>query len=203
MSKQGDAKKDEAEISDATLKYPPGFTPVADDDIKSNSVDNLVREENASNLKVHEEKSIPGVKNSRSMSPSKEEDKECGCSSRFRRVKGPKTGGSILHLLNDLVKVGQTMRYKMDGCVRNIEEIIETRGENEMNFLSLNVQGLTQRLKRLGEILCVWDPRMFRKNNSTVSDYFVAIQGVWIPNSMNCLIVSVYAPQEVCEKKML
>ncbi|GJU39537.1 hypothetical protein Tco_1192494 [Tanacetum coccineum] len=157
MSKQGDAKKDgaevihsedpfniydllekrqhgtnkEAEIYDATLKYPPGFTPVADDDIKSNSVDNLAREENARNLKVHEEKSIPEVKNSRSMSPSKEEDKESGCSGHFRRVEGPKTGGSILHLLDDLVKVGQTMGYRMDGCVRNIEEIIETRGENE------------------------------------------------------------------------
>ncbi|GJU39538.1 RNA-directed DNA polymerase, eukaryota [Tanacetum coccineum] len=44
---------------------------------------------------------------------------------------------------------------------------------------------------------------MFRKNNSTVSDYFVAIQGVWIPNAKNCLISFVYAPQEVSEKKML
>ncbi|GJZ89135.1 RNA-directed DNA polymerase, eukaryota, reverse transcriptase zinc-binding domain protein [Tanacetum coccineum] len=165
MSKQGEAKKDgaevihsedpfniydlleklqhginkEAETSDATLKYPPGFTPMADDDIKSNSVDNLAREENASNLKVHEEKSIPEVKNSRSMSPSKEEDKEYGCSSHFRRVEGPKTGGSILHLLDDLVKVGQTIGYRMDG----------------------------------------------------------------IPNATNCLIISVYAPQEVSEKKML
>ncbi|GKF14890.1 hypothetical protein Tco_0056352 [Tanacetum coccineum] len=121
----------EAETSDATLKYPPGFTLMADDDIKSNSVDNLAREENASNLKVHKEKSIPEVKNSRSMSPSKEEDKEYGCSSHFRRVEGPKTGGSILHLLDDLVKVGQTIGYRMDGCVRNIKEIIETHRENE------------------------------------------------------------------------
>ncbi|GJY19886.1 hypothetical protein Tco_0392452 [Tanacetum coccineum] len=44
---------------------------------------------------------------------------------------------------------------------------------------------------------------MFRKQNSTVSDYFVAIQGVWIPNAKKCLIISVYAPQEVSEKKML
>ncbi|GJS75042.1 RNA-directed DNA polymerase, eukaryota [Tanacetum coccineum] len=54
-----------------------------------------------------------------------------------------------------------------------------------------------------GGILCVWDPRMFSKQNSTVLDYFVAIQGVWIPNAKKCLIISVYAPQEISEKKML
>ncbi|GJZ65153.1 RNA-directed DNA polymerase, eukaryota [Tanacetum coccineum] len=54
-----------------------------------------------------------------------------------------------------------------------------------------------------GGILCIWDPRMFHKHNSTVSDYFVAIQGEWIPNAKKCLIISVYAPQEVSEKKLL
>ncbi|PWA45386.1 hypothetical protein CTI12_AA518330 [Artemisia annua] len=91
--KKGDAKKDGAEhgtnnvteASDATLKYPPGFTPVVDADTKSDDVDNLLREENASNQKVFEEKSIPEVKNRRSMSPSKEEDKESGCSEMLIR----------------------------------------------------------------------------------------------------------------------
>ncbi|GJZ99792.1 RNA-directed DNA polymerase, eukaryota, reverse transcriptase zinc-binding domain protein [Tanacetum coccineum] len=54
-----------------------------------------------------------------------------------------------------------------------------------------------------GGILCVWDPRLFRKHNSTVSDYFVAIQGEWIPSAMKCFIISVYAPQDVSKKKML
>nr|GFB26174.1 RNA-directed DNA polymerase, eukaryota [Tanacetum cinerariifolium] len=44
---------------------------------------------------------------------------------------------------------------------------------------------------------------MFRKHNSTVSDYFVAIQGDWIPNAKKYLIISVYAPQEVSEKKLI
>ncbi|GKE52034.1 RNA-directed DNA polymerase, eukaryota [Tanacetum coccineum] len=54
-----------------------------------------------------------------------------------------------------------------------------------------------------GGILCVWDPRMFRKHNSTVSDYFVDVQGDWIPSAKKCLIISIYAPQEFLEKKML
>ncbi|GJT16552.1 RNA-directed DNA polymerase, eukaryota [Tanacetum coccineum] len=54
-----------------------------------------------------------------------------------------------------------------------------------------------------GGILCVWDINMFHKENSTVSDYFIAIMGKWIPNDKNLLIISVYAPQELSEKRML
>ncbi|GJW82615.1 RNA-directed DNA polymerase, eukaryota [Tanacetum coccineum] len=39
--------------------------------------------------------------------------------------------------------------------------------------------------------------------NSSVSDYFVAIMGKWRPNNKNLLIISVYAPQDLAEKKML
>ncbi|GKD24834.1 RNA-directed DNA polymerase, eukaryota, partial [Tanacetum coccineum] len=39
--------------------------------------------------------------------------------------------------------------------------------------------------------------------NQAFRIYFVAIQGVWIPNAKKCLIISVYAPQEVSEKRML
>nr|GEX71328.1 RNA-directed DNA polymerase, eukaryota, reverse transcriptase zinc-binding domain protein [Tanacetum cinerariifolium] len=52
-------------------------------------------------------------------------------------------------------------------------------------------------------IVCAWDPRMFHKHNSTISDYFVAIQGDWIPNAKRYLIIFVYAPQEASEKRML
>ncbi|GKE12159.1 RNA-directed DNA polymerase, eukaryota, reverse transcriptase zinc-binding domain protein, partial [Tanacetum coccineum] len=54
-----------------------------------------------------------------------------------------------------------------------------------------------------GDILCVWDPNMFCKEHYTVSDYFIAVMGKWVPNGKNFLIISVYAPQELSEKKML
>ncbi|GKC35013.1 RNA-directed DNA polymerase, eukaryota [Tanacetum coccineum] len=44
---------------------------------------------------------------------------------------------------------------------------------------------------------------MFHKENSIVSDNFIAIMGKWLPNDKNYLIISVYAPQELLEKKML
>nr|GFB87569.1 RNA-directed DNA polymerase, eukaryota [Tanacetum cinerariifolium] len=52
-------------------------------------------------------------------------------------------------------------------------------------------------------ILCVWDTNMFQKENVTVSDYFIAIMGKWLPSDRNLLIISVYAPQELSEKRML
>nr|GFA17322.1 RNA-directed DNA polymerase, eukaryota [Tanacetum cinerariifolium] len=54
-----------------------------------------------------------------------------------------------------------------------------------------------------GGILCVWEKSSFNKINSMVSDYFVMIRGTWICNGVNLLIISVYAPQEFSEKKML
>ncbi|GJX82272.1 RNA-directed DNA polymerase, eukaryota [Tanacetum coccineum] len=39
--------------------------------------------------------------------------------------------------------------------------------------------------------------------NSTVSDYFIAIMGKWLPNDRNYLIILIYAPQDLSEKKML
>nr|GEW03533.1 hypothetical protein [Tanacetum cinerariifolium] len=47
--------------------------------------------------------------------------------------------GSIIDLMDELVKVGQTMGYNMDGCVKNIETIIGSQGDhnNRVNFVSL------------------------------------------------------------------
>ncbi|GKC98926.1 RNA-directed DNA polymerase, eukaryota [Tanacetum coccineum] len=54
-----------------------------------------------------------------------------------------------------------------------------------------------------GGILCVWDSNIFHKENFTVSDYFIAIMGKWLSNDRNYLIISIYAPQDLSEKKLL
>ncbi|GKD40406.1 nucleotide-binding alpha-beta plait domain-containing protein [Tanacetum coccineum] len=131
LNKKQHGTNNEAEKSSSTLKYPPSFTPEENVIDKSDFVDQTVREENVDAKKAVDEKSILVIKNSKTKASSKEEDNASRCSGHFRRVEGPPTGGSILQLLEDVVKVGQTMGYKMDGCVRNIEEIIDIQGENE------------------------------------------------------------------------
>ncbi|GJU28791.1 RNA-directed DNA polymerase, eukaryota, reverse transcriptase zinc-binding domain protein [Tanacetum coccineum] len=54
-----------------------------------------------------------------------------------------------------------------------------------------------------GGILCVWDPKSFSKLNATISGLFVYVRGDWIPNGTKLLIISIYAPQDLSEKKML
>nr|GEZ23033.1 RNA-directed DNA polymerase, eukaryota [Tanacetum cinerariifolium] len=50
---------------------------------------------------------------------------------RFKKSVAPCNGGSILSLMVEVVRVGQTMGYKMEWCVNNITEIIESQGAAE------------------------------------------------------------------------
>nr|GEX35278.1 RNA-directed DNA polymerase, eukaryota, reverse transcriptase zinc-binding domain protein [Tanacetum cinerariifolium] len=61
------------------------------------------------------------------------ETHESTCSGHFKKSKVPRKGGSILEVIDDLVNVGQTMGYDMTGCIKNIEEIIESQGVDEIH----------------------------------------------------------------------
>nr|GEY33271.1 hypothetical protein [Tanacetum cinerariifolium] len=98
---------------------------------------------------------------------SKNDSNESVCSGHFKKSEKPRTGGSILNVLDDVVKVGQVMGYKMDGCIANMAEIIESQGEAD------------ESVGNSGGILCVWDPNVFCKYSATVSDYFILIRGRW------------------------
>ncbi|GJU46307.1 RNA-directed DNA polymerase, eukaryota [Tanacetum coccineum] len=54
-----------------------------------------------------------------------------------------------------------------------------------------------------GGILCTWDPNVFQKEHHIISDNFVALCGNWIPNQKKILMISVYAPQAVSNKRVL
>nr|GFB26207.1 hypothetical protein [Tanacetum cinerariifolium] len=149
---KNDNKEDES--SKATLKYPPGFT--LDDVLRTKDVQDIadVVEVQDNTQKSNKQDNFTKDNNVRGVTHSKEEDKESFYSGQFRRLVGPQTGGSILQVMEDLVKVGQTIG-------------------------------------------------MFHKHNATISDYFVVIQGEWIANAKKYLVISVYAPQEASEKRML
>nr|GEY88957.1 RNA-directed DNA polymerase, eukaryota [Tanacetum cinerariifolium] len=117
-----------------------------------------------------EEKQNSKVRKPSSINNSKEDREESICSGHFQKIDKPRSGGSMLQFMEDLVKVGQAMSPSVGYS---------------------------------GGILCVWDPRLFLKVNSTISDYFVMIRGEWIFNGKKMLIICIYAPQELSEKKLL
>nr|GFB94348.1 RNA-directed DNA polymerase, eukaryota [Tanacetum cinerariifolium] len=109
-------------------------------------------------------------------------------SCRLKKSGMLRMGGSILSLIEEVVKVGQTMGYNMDGCVNDIAEIIKSQGDDSIG--------------NWGGILCMWDPNSFCKSSFTRSDYFVIIRGLWLKSGIKLMIVVVYAPQEASEKRL-
>nr|GEZ71053.1 RNA-directed DNA polymerase, eukaryota [Tanacetum cinerariifolium] len=158
---------------------------------------------------------------------SKEDVSNSVCSGHFKTSMVPRTGGSILSLMYKLVKVGQVMGYKMDGCLAQKAKkdwVKELCVINKVNFLALqetkmeNIELFSVKMcwgnfafgyvhsdsvGNSGGILCLWDPNSFRKSNATVSDYFVMIRGVWRQTGIDLLIIAVYAPHDLKDKQML
>nr|GEY07295.1 RNA-directed DNA polymerase, eukaryota [Tanacetum cinerariifolium] len=134
-------------------------------------------------------------------------------SMKSNKIDIKRTGGSLLTVMEELIKVGKTMGYNMEGCIKNIEEIIEIQGEREetkMEDISLiDVKCCwgnydfeyvySPAVDNSGGILCVWEKSAFKKDNLTISDYFVMLGGSWLCSCVNLLIISVYAPQEYAQ----
>ncbi|GJU13397.1 RNA-directed DNA polymerase, eukaryota [Tanacetum coccineum] len=134
-------------------------------------------------------------------------------------------GGSILEVMDELIKMNFLSLNIQDlGNKAKKGWIQELNTKHSVNFVALqetkmNIMDLFS-IKALwgnlsfdyafspsigysGGILCIWDPSLFVKDNSMVSDSFLAISGTWIPSSTKLLIISVYAPQDLTERKML
>nr|GEY95009.1 RNA-directed DNA polymerase, eukaryota [Tanacetum cinerariifolium] len=225
-------KKDNVEKennSEHSMKYPPGFTPKEGTDVvgmHTEESDNIVNMSNHNAEEVNNTFSGNCTKNN-----SKEDVSNSVCSGHFKTSMVPRTGGLILSLMDELVKVGQVMRYKMDGCMSNMTEITKSQGlkeelcvKNKVNFLALQETKIenmelfsvkmcwgnfafdyvhSDSVGNSGGILCVWDPNSFCKSNATISDYFIMIRGVWRQTGNDLLIIAVYAPHDIKDKQMM
>ncbi|GKD71178.1 RNA-directed DNA polymerase, eukaryota, partial [Tanacetum coccineum] len=204
--------------------YPPGFTP------NDNAEDNI----NISNVEPVE-RGHNGDKEEGEFVVSQNQDRidtdidanESTCSGHFKKSTGPRTGGSIIQLIEDLVNVGQTMGYDMTGCLAQKAKqdwVKKLCLSNKVNFLSLQETKIknidlwcikrcwgnlafdyvySEAVGQSGGILSVWDPNKFQKLNHTISDYCTLVRGVWVPNGRKLLIISIYAPQELSKKRNL
>ncbi|GJV80215.1 RNA-directed DNA polymerase, eukaryota [Tanacetum coccineum] len=115
-------------------------------------------------------------------------------------------GGSVLGVLDDIIKLGQSMGYTMEGCAKDLENIIDEKRNVSNRKLAVKVQLNFLAFKRRsasGGILCMWEASMFKKDNATISDNFVALYGTWLPTNSKIMFVVVYAPQQAACKMVL
>ncbi|GJU19993.1 RNA-directed DNA polymerase, eukaryota [Tanacetum coccineum] len=99
-------------------KFPPGFTPKSTDE--ETPKEDYVQV--SSNNVLHP------------TSRTKESRKHRGTSLNSHSGSSKlKAGGSIIELMDELVNVGRAMGYKMDGCTKDIELIIGSKGESNFH----------------------------------------------------------------------
>ncbi|GJY65583.1 hypothetical protein Tco_0467821 [Tanacetum coccineum] len=123
--------KVEGDKSEHSPQYPPGYTPKDGIETFCNNGENSKKECGEFSQGGHEEGVNDVFKDIGSNKGSKDDVAESVCSGHFKKSVNPRTGGSILNLMEELVKVGQTMGYNMDGCMNNMTEIIESQGVKE------------------------------------------------------------------------
>nr|GFC34042.1 RNA-directed DNA polymerase, eukaryota [Tanacetum cinerariifolium] len=104
--------------SNGSMKYPLGFTPTDDD------------------------KTTSEVKKTSHSGKLMEDKEESIYSGHFRKAKIPRSGGSILQLIEEVVKVGEITGYNMEGCSENIEEIIGSLSESFSSSSSSTKSGI-------------------------------------------------------------
>ncbi|GJX96364.1 RNA-directed DNA polymerase, eukaryota [Tanacetum coccineum] len=137
------------------------------------------------------------------------------------------SGDSILGLMEDMIRVGQSMGYTMEGCLGHKtkkEWVKELNIKHNVNFLVLQETKMDQithmdvkfmwgnsnyqfvssdSVGNSGGILCVWEATVFKKDYVTVLDNFIAIYGTWISCNSKVLNVVIYAPQQPSHKRVL
>nr|GEY14352.1 nucleotide-binding alpha-beta plait domain-containing protein [Tanacetum cinerariifolium] len=110
---------------DEQHEIPPGFSPKEEYD--ENSLQEGGDNKDMEYLKDRKEES----KKSKFTHKSNDGGNDSTSTGHFKVSKLPRTGSSILGLLDEVVRVGTVMGYKMEGVMNNITEIIEAQGADE------------------------------------------------------------------------
>ncbi|GJQ88886.1 retrovirus-related pol polyprotein from transposon TNT 1-94 [Tanacetum coccineum] len=112
----------------------------------------------------------------------------------FKFSEIPRTGGSMVGLLEDVIKVRQVMGFKMEGVIADLEELIGTQGGKK---------AIQETKMEKIEDFCVkqcWGNSVF---DYVYSEAVGNSGGKWRLTGKNMMIIGVYAPQEGKEKQAL
>nr|GEU39708.1 RNA-directed DNA polymerase, eukaryota [Tanacetum cinerariifolium] len=196
--------------ADMNISFPPCFTPKGN----NNSFD---KQEANGTTSIKSQWRSDGfcsrvVENAQDVYDCQPSDTEA-----LRRKMKP--GGSLLEVLDDMINVDHTM-----GSKAKKDWVRELNSKHKVSFLTLQETKmetisavdvkilwgnyyfeyiLTGALGNFGGILCVWDPNSFLKDQHIISDNFVALYGTWIPTKTKMLLILVYAPQAITDKRAL
>ncbi|GKB04935.1 hypothetical protein Tco_0833130, partial [Tanacetum coccineum] len=122
-----------ANISGCSLKFLPGFTPPSEkDEVSINEAVGNKLHNIADVTKDNNEKVKDTVSSSHVNSNNKEVGNDSSSLGQIKKSECPRTDGSILGLLEDVIKVGQVMGYNMEGCISNMGKIISSKGVEEV-----------------------------------------------------------------------
>ncbi|GKC96727.1 hypothetical protein Tco_1162169 [Tanacetum coccineum] len=89
-----------------------------------------------------------------------------------------------------------------EGCQKSVKEHTGTLcSKHKINFVAL--QETKMESMDLFTIKALWGNFSFDHAIVSSSDYFLAIMGTWVPSSTKLLVILVYAPQELSEKREL
>ena len=113
-------------VSDPSLSHPPGFTPaMSQQDVP---IEELDKEEEVNNLPPNQSPCPQPQVTQPQNEGSHISDSLGEFSSNVPSRKSNK-GGSILNVLEDIINVGHSMGYVMEGCSKDMEHIIGSQGD--------------------------------------------------------------------------
>nr|GEX03442.1 RNA-directed DNA polymerase, eukaryota, reverse transcriptase zinc-binding domain protein [Tanacetum cinerariifolium] len=199
LNKNNKEKPEIVNDDDHSLQYPSGFTP----NVVMNEF--VMNEENGRSV------------NGDSLQNCNVDEVQIGRDgdSANKGSKGSVNGSSMYFLSLNIQGLAQKAKkdWVKELCVKNKVNFLalqETKMKSMELFIVKKCWGNfafdyvhSDSIGNSGWILCVWDPNSFCKSNTTNLDYFVMIRGVWLKTGVNLLIVTVYAPHDPRDKRML
>nr|GFC73230.1 hypothetical protein [Tanacetum cinerariifolium] len=111
-----------AAATNSSIPFPPGFT--------LDKLDTDVGEPVAQNDQFQPDVKLVGSSSHTVESANNVDDKFSNES--IENIQKKKESGSILEILEEMISVGQTMGFSMEGSIKDMERIIDLKGANDV-----------------------------------------------------------------------
>ncbi|GKC16879.1 RNA-directed DNA polymerase, eukaryota, partial [Tanacetum coccineum] len=118
------------------------------------------------------------------------------CSTSFARFRKKDIKGvSLIHELNQIIDVGNSLGYDVRVVERGKEE-----NACRSKIFALNI---IMARGRSGGLISMWDPNFFSKESIWCDDSFIIIKRNWKNAVRDCYMVNIYGPQDQVSKLAL